>query len=121
MKKIERLFFGPASEIKIAGPTVIQDDMGSTPVYHYPIGKEQSLLVNTLSGFPEKDIHFLIRFLHVIGYADFPSIPVEKMDQFLVTLKSLLKAIDNLKDGFGMDDLPEILNLIRSLKDLAVK
>jgi hypothetical protein len=114
MKQIERVFFGPAAALQITGPVV--DDVGS--IYQFQVDGSESLWVQKLSGFSEKDIHFLIRFVEVLGHSDFPAVPVERMDQFLLTFRSLLKFVNSLEDGFGLEDMGEALELIRELRRL---
>lgn len=111
MKNITRLYFGPADTVE-----VLQRDNSASTLYH--LSKDASLLMNSLSGFSEKDIHFLIRFIEVVGYSDFPAIPVEQMDKFMTVFRCLLQVIGSMEDGFGMDDLGPVLDLLRSMHQL---
>jgi hypothetical protein len=114
MGTVKRDFFGPAESVELRYVSANQG--GLTQVY--PL-EHESVLALRLSGFSESDIHFLIRFIESVGLlSGFPKVPVEKMEEFVDALRALFALINGLKDGFDVQDVSNVINILDRIYNL---
>lgn len=121
MGMLERVYFGPADEVEVyreGGLSLPEDHpLSGMEAAEFTFGGSDSLFLLRCRDFTEADIHFLIRLIEGLGSAEgFPKVSAEKMDAFLETLKALFRALDSLKDGVQMEDIPGLVDLLLRLR-----
>lgn len=110
---VKQDFFGPAESVELTYDPFNQSKMKIYPLEH------ESVLALRLSGFDESDIHFLIRFISGVGLlSGFPKIPAERMDEFVDVLRDLFTLINGLKDGFGVQDVTQVIGVLDRIYNL---
>lgn len=124
MGLLKRGYFGPADSVTVeclSGLSLPEKEAQESPqtrLIAY-LHHTQSALVLTAEGFSESDAHFLIRFIEGMGLLEgFPEVPAQKMDEFLDVLRELFILVKGLQDGFGVQDVQNVIRILDRLYNL---
>ena len=123
MGQVVRTYFGPVDVVRLfrEDGLALPEGISALPGQEITacIPADASVLIHTLKDFSESDIHFLIRFIEGMGaLSGFPKVPAQSMDEFLDVIRELLALIAGLKDGFGVNDVQQVIKLLDRIYNL---